>query len=53
MIENLKLINETCTPTLVDATLYQHMVGKLIYVTNTCLNLIFVRVLGCHMATPQ
>jgi hypothetical protein len=54
MIENLKLINETCTPTLIDATFYQHMVGKLIYFTNACLNLIFViRVVGRHMATPQ
>jgi len=54
MIENLKLINETCTPMLIDTTFYWHMVGKLIYLTNACLNLIFVvRVVGHHMATPQ
>jgi len=53
MIENLKLANETCT-LVVDIILYQHMVDKLIYLTDTCPNLIFAfGVMSRHMAVPQ
>jgi hypothetical protein len=53
MIENLKLLNETCT-LIIDATLYQHIVDKLIYLTNICLDLVFaIGVVSRHMAIPQ
>jgi hypothetical protein len=53
MIENLKLVNETCT-LIVDAILYQHKVDKLIYLINTCPDLIFaVGVMSRHVAIPQ
>jgi hypothetical protein len=53
MIKNLKLANETCT-LIVDTTLYQHMVDKLIYLTNICPDLMFVvGVVSHHMAIPQ
>ncbi len=49
----MKLNNETCT-LIVDATLYQHMVDKLIYLTNIWPDLIFaIGVVNRHMATPQ
>jgi hypothetical protein len=53
MIENLKLANETCT-LIVDATLYQHMVDKLIYLTNIWPDLIFaIGVVNRHRPLPK
>jgi hypothetical protein len=49
----LKLVNETSTP-IVDAILYRHMVGKLVYLTNIRLYLMFgVKIVNHHVAIPQ
>jgi hypothetical protein len=47
-------LTATCTSPEVDATLYYHLVGSLLYLTHTCPNLSFVvGLVAWYMRTPH
>ena len=53
MTTNLKLLGDT-TSEIVDATLYRHMIGSLMYLTNTRPNICFaVNTLSQYMVEPR
>ena len=53
MVTNLKLLNDDSSNT-VDVTLYQHIIGSLMYLTNTRPNICFaVNTLSQYMVEPR
>jgi len=53
MVSNLKLLQDT-TSEIVDSTLYRHIVGSLMYLTNTRPDICFVvNTLSQHLQKPR